>query len=168
MQVACHIPLEKSWQGIQLCFRPHLNQRCAHKVMGLQSCRNPSFGNFGTFTWEFRDKMTFGCGSYGQAQSILYGGRGWLPPSSGRGESCESVFAHGLSVHQKCSHYALTNLLFGLCRSVWVIDLFVILPSPYLGAPTCPSTPKMLWAKERAPTPFPFIVFTFGFAIESI
>jgi hypothetical protein len=26
----------------------------------------------------------------------------------------------------------------------------------------------MLWAKKHAPTPFPSIVFTFGFAIESI
>jgi hypothetical protein len=34
------------------------------------------------------------------------------------GESCESVFAHGLSVHQKCSNYALINLLFGLCKSM--------------------------------------------------
>jgi hypothetical protein len=46
------------------------------------------------------------------------GGRWWLPLSSGRGESCESMFAHGLFVHQKCFNYAWTNLLFGLCRSV--------------------------------------------------
>ncbi len=39
-------------------------------------------------------------------------------PSSGHGESCESMFAHGSSVHQKCSNYALTNLLFGLCTSM--------------------------------------------------
>jgi hypothetical protein len=32
--------------------------------------------------------------------------------SSGRGDSYEFVFAHGSSVHQKCSNYALTNLLF--------------------------------------------------------
>jgi hypothetical protein len=30
----------------------------------------------------------------------------------------------------KCSNYTLTNLLFGLCRSMWVIELFVNLPSP--------------------------------------
>jgi hypothetical protein len=29
----------------------------------------------------------------------------------------------------KCSNYALTNLRFGLCRSVWIIELLVILPS---------------------------------------
>jgi len=30
----------------------------------------------------------------------------------------------------KCFNYTLTNLLFGLCKSVWVIELFVNLPSP--------------------------------------
>jgi len=33
----------------------------------------------------------------GEAQSILEGGRRWLLPSPGRGESCESEFARGLS-----------------------------------------------------------------------
>ncbi len=41
-----------------------------------------------------------------------------IPPSLGLGESCESVYAHGLSVHQKCFKYTLTNLLFSLCRSI--------------------------------------------------
>jgi hypothetical protein len=31
--VACNILLESSQQGLQLCFRPHLNWRFAHKVM---------------------------------------------------------------------------------------------------------------------------------------
>ncbi len=26
VQVACNIPLESFWRGLQLCFRPHLNQ----------------------------------------------------------------------------------------------------------------------------------------------
>ncbi len=33
----------------------------------------------------------------------------------------------------KCFNYTLTNLLFGLCRFVWVIKLLVNLPSPHLG-----------------------------------
>ncbi len=32
----------------------------------------------------------------------------------------------------KCSNYALNNLLFSLCRSMWVIELLVNLPSPIL------------------------------------
>jgi hypothetical protein len=134
--------------------------------MGLQSCENPNFGNFVIPTWESRDKMTFRCWSRGQAQSILYGGRWWLPPSPDRGESYESVFARGSSLHQKCSSYALTNLLFGLYRSVWVIELFVNLCSPHPGALARPSTFEVLRTKERAPIPFPSVVFIFGLAVS--
>jgi len=41
--------------------------------------------------------MSFGCGPRGEAHNILEGGRWWLPPCSGRGESCEFKFAHGSS-----------------------------------------------------------------------
>jgi hypothetical protein len=40
-------------------------------------------------TWESWDKKPFECGSCGELQSILSGGKWWLHPSSGRGESCE-------------------------------------------------------------------------------
>jgi hypothetical protein len=43
--------------------------------------------NFGTPTWESREKEPFGCSLSGVAQRILYGGRWWLPPSPGRGVS---------------------------------------------------------------------------------
>jgi hypothetical protein len=36
------------------------------------------------------------------------------------------------------------------------------------GAPTHPSTPEVLQVKERAPTPFPSTVVTFGLVVESI
>jgi hypothetical protein len=68
----------------------------------------------------------------------------------------------------KCSNYALTNLLFGFCRSVWVIELLVNLPSPHPKALAHPSTPKVLRARECAPTPSLFDVFTFGLVVESI
>ncbi len=68
----------------------------------------------------------------------------------------------------KCSNYPLTNLLFGLCKFVWVIDFLVNLPSPHLGALAHPSTLKMLQAKECTPIPSPSNVFTFGLIIESI
>ncbi len=59
--------------------------------MGIQSRGNPNLGNFETPTWESRDKKSFGCGPCGKVQSILYGGRWWLPPSPGCGESYVSV-----------------------------------------------------------------------------
>ncbi len=100
---------------------------------------------------------------------IYYKGEGdGFPPSPIFDESCESMFVHDSSVHKSYSNFALANLLFGLCKFVWVIDLLVNLPSPHPRAPTCPSTPKVLWAKERALTPSPSIVFIFGFIVESI
>jgi hypothetical protein len=92
----------------------------------------------------------------------------WLPPSSSHGEFCESVFAHGSSMHQKCSNYALNNLLFGLCRSMWTIDPLVTHTRPHPGTPAHPFTSKMLWTRERTLTPYPFVVFTFGLVVESI
>jgi len=44
------------------------------------------------------------------------------------------------------------------------LSLFVSHPE----APACLYTPKVLRDRERAPTPFPFNVFTFGLAVESI
>jgi hypothetical protein len=44
--------------------------------------------NFGTPTWESREKEPFGCSLRGVSQSILYGGWWWHPPNPGRGESC--------------------------------------------------------------------------------
>jgi hypothetical protein len=46
--------------------------------------------------------------------------------------------------------------------------MIVNLPSPHPGAPTCPSTPEVLQPEECAPTPSPYIVFTFGLEVESI
>jgi hypothetical protein len=76
VQVVCHIPLESSRRKLQLCFIPHFNQRSTQNLMGPQSRKKPNFGNFKTPIWESRDKMTFGCWSHGQAQSISYKGEG--------------------------------------------------------------------------------------------
>jgi hypothetical protein len=52
VQVACDISLEISIRGLQLCFRPHHNQRFKHKVMGPQSCGSLNSRNFRTPIWE--------------------------------------------------------------------------------------------------------------------
>jgi len=114
--------------------------------MGFQSYGGPNLGKFGTPTWEntMRGKVVAS------------------PKSKPCGESYESMFTHGSFVHQKCSNYALTNLLFSLCRSMWIIDLFVTILSPYPGALACPSTLKVLRTREHTPTPHSFVVFTLG------
>jgi len=47
VKMVCDIAFKSSWWRLQLCFRPHLNQRSACKVMAPQSCGSPNLGNFG-------------------------------------------------------------------------------------------------------------------------
>jgi hypothetical protein len=77
VQVACDTPLESFWRELQFCFRLHLNWRSEHKVIASQSCGSFNPGSFETPLWE--SKKPFGCGPHGEVQSILYGGRWWLP-----------------------------------------------------------------------------------------
>jgi hypothetical protein len=65
-------------------------------------------------------------------------------------------------MHQKCSNYATTNLLFGLSKSMWIIDSLAIHPSPYPRALAHLSTLEVLQAKERTPIPHPCV----GFALD--
>jgi hypothetical protein len=59
-------------------------------VVSVQSPGSPTQDSFGTPPWESRENVPFGCSSRGELQRILYGGRWWLPPSPGRGESSVS------------------------------------------------------------------------------
>jgi hypothetical protein len=93
--------LESSRGELQLWFRPRPDRRSGREVMFVQSPRTPTRDSFGTPPWESWEKEPFECSFGREAQSILYGGRWWLPPSPGRGESSESKVARGLSQHQK-------------------------------------------------------------------
>ncbi len=64
----------------------------------------------------------------------------------------------GSSVHQKCSNYALTNLLFGLCRSVWVIEPLVARLSPSRSSST-PLYPWNVVSQKTRPNSFSFRYF---------
>jgi hypothetical protein len=118
MQVMCNIPLESSWQVLQLCFKPHLNWRSAHKVMGPKALKVSNLGQNDIWVlvpWPgieyiIREKV-LASPKFGPWWVL------WV-------RVC-SWFIHA----QKCYNYALTNLLFGLCRSVWMIKLLLNLPS---------------------------------------
>jgi len=71
--------------------------------MNVQSPESPNRDSFGTPLWESQEKVPFECKCGGEMQRILYGGRWWLPPSLGRGESSESKVARGLAQHQEFS-----------------------------------------------------------------
>jgi hypothetical protein len=86
----CNMALENSQWELQHWFRPRPDWRLRREVMTVQSPGSPNQDSFGTPLWESRDKKPFGCSVRGVTQNILYGGRWWLPPSPGRGESSES------------------------------------------------------------------------------
>jgi hypothetical protein len=141
VKVACHIPLESCRWGLQLCLRLHLirglqTKLCTSKVVGV-----PILGISGFQLWNPKTKWHLGVSPVARHREYYKGEGGGFPPSLGRGESCESMFAHGSFVHQKCSNYALTNL-FGLCRSMWIIDFLVTLPSPISELQQTLLTPK--------------------------
>ncbi len=118
VQVECNTPLESSQGELQVCFRPCPNRRSEREVMNTQSPGSPNRDSFGTPLWDSWEKVPFGCKCGGETHRILYGGRWWLPPSLGRGESNESKVARGLSQHQKCAKWVLTNLLVGFgCKT---------------------------------------------------
>jgi len=94
VQVKCSTLLESSRGELQLSFRPRPDLSLAQEVMNAQSPGSPNRDSFGTPLWESQEKESFGCKCSGELQIILYGGRWWLPPSLGRGESSESKVAH--------------------------------------------------------------------------
>jgi hypothetical protein len=86
----CDMALESSRRELQLWFRPRPDPSSGPGVMSVQSPGTPTQDNFGTPPWESQEKEPFGCSLHRELQSILYGGRWWLPASPGRGESCVS------------------------------------------------------------------------------
>jgi hypothetical protein len=76
VQMACDIPLESSWQGVQLCCRPHLNPIFARKLMAPQSCGSPNLGDFGTP----RTKSHLNVGSMERCRVYYKGEGGAFPP----------------------------------------------------------------------------------------
>jgi hypothetical protein len=114
VQVECNMPLESSWGKLPLCLRPRPKRRSKQEVMNVQSPGSPNQDNLGISLWDTREKVPFGCKCGGETQKILYGGGWWLLPNPGRGESSESKVARGLSQHQECFEWVLTNLLVSL------------------------------------------------------
>ncbi len=64
----------------------------------------------GTVSGLPRNRKSFGCRCGGVTQRILYGGRWWLPPSPGRGESSESVLPVACPNTKSVFKGELTNL----------------------------------------------------------
>jgi hypothetical protein len=118
----CDMALKISWQELQHWFRPCPDRRSGREAMIVQSLGSPNQDSFETPLWESRDKKPFGCSLRGVTQSILYGGRWWLPASSGRGESNESVLPVACPNTQSDPECELTTLwlVFDAGSSKWI------------------------------------------------
>ncbi len=117
----------------------------------------PVVGISGLSLGRFKTKWHLGAGPMARHKAY-YKGKGGGFPKSGMWWVLWDCVCMWLVCAPKCSNYTLTNLLFGLCRSMWVIELLFNLSKSHPGAPTGPSTPEVLRSKKHAPTPSPFDV----------
>jgi hypothetical protein len=83
VQATCDIPLESSWWGLKLCFRPCHDRRSAQEVMRSQSRESLGWWNFGTPTWESWDKMAIWMWSPWSGAEYTIWGKVVVSPESG-------------------------------------------------------------------------------------
>jgi hypothetical protein len=134
--------------------------------MGLQNHGSPNFGNFETPNLGVPRQNDIWVQAPWLGIENIIRGKVVVSPKFRSWWVCEFVFAHGSSVHRKCSNYALTNLLFGLCRFVWVIDLFLTCPNSHpIAVPLYPWS-AMNWGAYL--NSLSFQCFHLGFVVEFI
>jgi len=76
------------------------------------------------------------------------------------------MYACGSYVHKKCSNYALINLLFSLCKLIWIINMLITHRSPHdPKAPTHPSYPKRITSYGTCFNSLFFLYFQVGIRI---
>ncbi len=125
------------------------------KLWDSKVARVPILGIWGLPFGSFGTKWHLGASPVARHKEYYKGEGGGFPQVQVVVSLVKSMLVRGSFMQQKCSDYALTNLLFGLCRSLWVIDLLDNLPSLDPRAPTCPSTPKC-YKLGSAPNSFSF------------
>jgi hypothetical protein len=85
----CNMALERSRRGLQLWFRPCRDQTLQSGAMSSQSFGSPTGTNSGLHFESPKNLCHLDVASV-ERRRELYGGRWWLPPNPGRGESCVS------------------------------------------------------------------------------
>jgi hypothetical protein len=168
VQVACDIPLESFQQGLQLCLTPHCNQRSTHQVMRPQSRGSPNSGNFETPTWESQEKKKHLDVALVERRRVYYKGEGGGFPQVWVVVSLVSPSCTWFVIAPKVLQLCTNHFVLVLCKFVWVVEAcqIFLVPSRNSSTPLYPSI--MLWARERAPTPYSFVDFSLGFTFESL
>jgi hypothetical protein len=153
VQATCDIPLESSWQGLQLCFRPHCNQRSAHDVMcpkitGILAVRISRLPFGSPETKSHLDVAPL------ERHKIYYKGEGGGFPQVWAVVSLVNPNCPWLVLTLKVFQLCINHLVLVLCKFVWVVEAcqFFLVPSRSSSMPFHPS--KVLRAKERAPIPY--------------
>jgi hypothetical protein len=138
VQVACNIMLKSSWRGLQLCFRPHLNQSLHTKLWAPKVTKDPTLGISGFPLGNPETKCHLDAGPMARHR-VYYKGEGGGCPQL---RVVVSLVSQSLVLTPKVPSYAVTNLLFGLCKSVWVIDclLFCLVSSWSSSTPLYPQS----------------------------
>ncbi len=157
----CNIPLESSWQGLQLCFRPHINRRSSSKVMGPQSCRSRNFGNFVT------PKCHLDVGLV-ERHIVYYKGEGGGFPQV-RVVVClvspSLLMVLSNTKSAPTMHWPTCCLV--LCRSVWVNKCLSFFLVPFWNSNT-PSILESATSQGACANSWLFHCFHFIFTFESI
>jgi hypothetical protein len=132
---------KSSWQGLQLVSDP-ISIKGLHTILWAPKiARIPTLGISGLPLGSFETKWHLGAGPVVGTKYTIRGNVVASPKSG----SWWVLWIHACPwiVHAlKCSKYALTNLLFGSCRSVWVIKFLVNLLNPILELQHAPLPPK--------------------------
>ncbi len=115
-------------------------------------------------TWESREKCHLGVVSMSNHRKYYKGEGGGFPQVWAMVSLVNPYMFKAPKVLQKCSNYILTNLLFGLCKSIWIIESLVTHLNPHPKVPTCPSYPRNVMSKGVDPNSL-FHCFHFGIHI---
>jgi hypothetical protein len=119
LQMICDIPLEIPRQELQLCFRPHLDQRFARKVMGFQSRGSARWRDFGTHARVPGEKSHLDGGPVERSR-VYYKGEGVGFPQVRAVVSlvcpCRPWLVLAPKVLQLCTNY----FVWVVCRPVWM------------------------------------------------
>jgi hypothetical protein len=141
LQRACDIPLERSWQELKLCFRPHLYRRSVCKVMGLQSRGSPNLGDFSRLPLGSPRTKSHSDVSFVASHKVYYKGEGGGFPQVEAVVSLVCPCCPWLVLTPKVFKLCTNHLVWVLCRPVWVSEacqLFLV-PSRSSSTPLYPS-----------------------------
>jgi len=164
VQVACDMLLKSSWRRLQLCFRPHLNQRSAHKVMGPKVAEVPTLviSRFGSF----ETKCHFDVGLM-EKHKVYYKGEGGGFPQVWAVVNLVSLSCSWLVLAPKVFQLCTNHLVFGFVQvrvSSWCLSLLLV-PSH---SSSMPLYPQSATSQKVCPNSLLFRCFQFKLTFESI